>query len=120
MKNAAIFHGISSTPDKFWFPYLKKELEKRYYNVWVPQLPQSADPDITIQVPWILKNYNFDKDTVLIGHSSGASLIFALLEKLDTKVKQVITVSCFIIPEGTLPPKAIKKKWIATIGKKLK
>ncbi len=33
MKNACIFHGSSSSPKHFWFPYVKTELEEIGYSV---------------------------------------------------------------------------------------
>lgn len=97
MKNAIILHGISSNPDEFWFPYVKAELEKREYNVWIPQLPQPDSPDINVYVPWILEKGKIDTDTVLIGHSVGASLILALLDSIDHPIRQAVLVAGSLI-----------------------
>ncbi len=109
MKNAVIFHGIGSSPNDFWFPYVRQELEKKGYKVWVPELPQAEDPDIKIQTPYVLKNWKIDGDTILIGHSSGASLILAILEAIDAPIKQAILVSGFLRRGGERPPKAVKE-----------
>lgn len=108
MKNAIILHGISSNPDHFWFPYVKLELEKRGYEVWVPQLPQPDAPKIEIQLPFILEYGKFSKDTVLIGHSSGASLILSILENLPTQIHQAILVSGFLLRGGQRPATIVK------------
>lgn len=40
-RNVILLHGHAGSPDKFWFPYAKKALEKRGYDVWAPQLPNA-------------------------------------------------------------------------------
>lgn len=108
MKNAIILHGIGSTPNDFWFPYVKSELEQKGYAVWVPQLPQPDDPDIDVYVPYILKQGVFTEQTVIIGHSSGASIILAVLEKLNVRIRSAILVSAFLTRGGKRPAKAVK------------
>lgn len=44
----------------------------------------------------------------MIGHSSGASLILALLEELETKVSKAVLVSGFLLRGGVRPKKAVK------------
>ena len=39
MKNVIIIHGTEGYPEENWFPWLKKNLEERGYNVTVPQFP---------------------------------------------------------------------------------
>ena len=110
MKNAIILHGIGSTPNDFWFPYVKSGLEKKGYEVWVPQLPQPDNPDIDVYVPYILKQGVFTEETVIIGHSSGASIILSVLEKLEVRINQTILVSAFLTRGGKRPAKAVKPK----------
>ncbi|MDE2031151.1 MAG: alpha/beta hydrolase [Patescibacteria group bacterium] len=93
MKNAIIFHGTGSTGKYFWFPYLKEKLEKKGFEVWLPDLPNKDNPNINELVPFVLKNGKFNSETVLIGHSSGAQLILNILEKIDIKIEQAILVS---------------------------
>lgn len=95
MKNVSIFHGTGGTPESFWFPWLKDELERKGYKVWLPQLPETNNPDIKRWLPFALKIGMFNKDSILIGHSAGASLILSILENLNIKVRQVILVAVF-------------------------
>lgn len=107
MKNAIILHGTSSTPNSFWFPYLKTELEKIGYQVSVPALPDADHPDLKKWLPAALKE-KFTSKTVLIGHSAGAPLILSILENIDLKVRQAILVSGYARPKGKNPePEAI-------------
>jgi len=93
MKNAIILHGTGDSPENFWFPYLKRELEKQGYSVWLPSLPNSKFPNLKDWIPFLLENGKFGDETVIIGHSAGAQIILSLLEKLDVKIKQAILVS---------------------------
>ncbi len=100
MKNAIIFHGMGATPNSFWIPWLKAELEKKEYAVNVPQLPQADAPDLKVQLPFALENCTFDSETVLIGHSAGCPLILSLLEGINVTVKKVIFIAGFCTPLG--------------------
>lgn len=111
MKNASIFHGTGGTPDLFWFPYLKDELEKRSYEVWLPQLPQAKLPDIDVWLPFALKQGNYNDETVLVGHSAGCPLILSLLEKIDIKIKLAILVAGFTEPLDENPEPILQNSY---------
>lgn len=93
MKNAIILHGTADSPDLYWFPWLKRELEAQGYEVWLPQLPNAAKPNIADWRPFILENGKFSKDTIIIGHSAGAQIILSVLEILDQQIEKAILVS---------------------------
>lgn len=100
MKNAIILHGTGDTPESFWIPWLKSELEKHGYEVWAPLLPDADNPDINKWLPFVMENGKFNNDTIIIGHSAGATLILALLDKIDVKIKQAILVSGYSFSTG--------------------
>ncbi len=110
MKNAMIFHGTADTPNGFWFPWLKKELESADFNVWAPQLPDSDDPQVDKWLPFIIENGNFTEDTVLIGHSAGAAIILSVLEEIKVEVRQSILVSGYSYSTGKDDINGIIKK----------
>ena len=98
MKNALILHGAGNNSQGNWFPWLKNELEVRGYKVWLPDLPNS---DVPIQKDWLgtiffNKDWEFNEDSIIIGHSAGATLILRILERLreSLKIKKVIFVAC--------------------------
>ncbi len=91
----------------YWFPYLKKELEKKGFEVWVPSLPNTQKPNLNDWLGFVLDKGKFSKETIIIGHSSGAQLILSILEKIDVKVKQAILVSGYAQP---LPKEEDAKK----------
>ena len=99
MKNALILHGTGGSPYIYWFQWLKKELEKLGYEVWVPQLPKSDKPNIARYNKFLLsKDFDFNKETIIIGHSSGAVAILGLLEDLPKgiKINSVYLIAAFI------------------------
>ncbi|MFA6518136.1 MAG: alpha/beta hydrolase [Candidatus Shapirobacteria bacterium] len=100
MKNAVILHAMDDSPNNHWYPWLKTELEKKGYEVWLPQLPNDKDPQLNVWVPFILDGGKFTEETVIIGHSAGAAVIFSVLEELKIKIKQAILVAGFSFYPG--------------------
>jgi len=106
MKNALILHGAGNNSQGNWFPWIKSELEKKGYAVWSPDLPNS---DVPIQKNWLdtifsRKDWVFHEDSVLIGHSAGATLILRILEHLPerTTIQKAILVAG-PVEIGTIP-----------------
>jgi len=82
-KQALILQGWYQKPDRNWYPWLKKELEKREYTVFLPDLPTMHTdlPDLSKQFAFIEKLPTIDKDTIIFGHSLGCLLGMRLAEK---------------------------------------
>jgi len=106
MKNALILHGAGNNSQGNWFPWLKSELEKKGYKVWSPDLPNSDEPN---QKDWLNtifsnKEWQFNDESVIVGHSAGSTLILRILEKLPdgTKINKAILVAG-VIELGTKP-----------------
>lgn len=95
MKNAIILHAMEDTPENHWYPWLKEELEKKGYKVWVLQLPDTNNPKLSKSVPYILDCGKFSDETLIIGHSAGGACVLAVLEELNTKIAQATVVSGF-------------------------
>ncbi len=93
MRNAIIFHGTGGNPDVVWLPWLGRRLTERGYTVRIPHYPDLNVEPIATFLPKVLADQHFDEDTVLVGHSGGAALLLALLERLDVAVKQAILVA---------------------------
>jgi len=100
MKNALILHGTGNNHKGNWFPWLKNELEKKGYKVWVPDLPNSEQANVKRYNKFIFanKDWEFNNDSVIIGHSSGAVAILGLLQKLpdNVRVNRCILVASFM------------------------
>lgn len=97
MKNAVILHGTLNSSKDNWFPWLKKQLEEKGYRVFLPDLPGADKPQIDRYNKFLLKNWEYNSETILIGHSSGAVATLGLLEVLPKKVvvKRAILVAAF-------------------------
>jgi hypothetical protein len=86
MKNVLILHGTDCNSQKHWLPWLKEECEKRGYKVWVPSLPRADKPNIERYNDFIFPKWKFNKDTIIVGHSSGSVAILGVLEQLPKSV----------------------------------
>lgn len=84
MKKALILQGWYQKPDSNWYPWLKKELEKRGYEVYLPDLPtiHTDKPSLKKQLAFLDKLLTIDKNTVIIGHSLGCLLGMRIAEKI--------------------------------------
>jgi predicted alpha/beta hydrolase family esterase len=99
MKNALILHGTDGNSQQNWFDWLRQELEERNWQVWVPNLPDASTPNIERYNTFLLKEntWEFNNESVLIGHSSGAVAILGLLQVLpgDVNVSTCYLVGAF-------------------------
>ncbi len=103
MKNVIILHAMEDGPENHWYPWLKMELKKNGYDVWVPQLPDTANPQLEKWLPVILENGKFDEETIIIGHSAGGACVLAVLEQLHCKIDKAIIVAGFSFYPGGDP-----------------
>ncbi len=88
MKRVFIIHGWDGHPEEGWFPWLKKELEERSFEVFVPAMPDSAEPKIETWIPFLAKLVGSpDSNTFFVGHSIGCQAIIRYLETLPEGVK---------------------------------
>jgi len=97
--NFVLLHGYTGSPHDNFFPWLKKELEKRNFKVDVPELPNTKNPNIYKQVDYVLKNYNFNENTVLLGHSLGTVVAMKVLEKLKKPIRKLVLAAGFCEPK---------------------
>lgn len=102
MKDIIIIHGTKGSPDINWFQWVKAECEKSGHRVYVPQFPT---PDSQNPKEWLktLKNLApaITPDTILIGHSIGATFLLHVLEHLKQPVYKTIFVSVVMAEMGS-------------------
>ncbi len=119
MKTVYIIHGWEGYPEEGWFPWLKKELENRGFEVYVPAMPDSAEPKIETWIPFISRLVGSpDLNTFFVGHSIGCQAIIRYLETLPEGVKiggAVFVAGWFVLSElETEEEKIIGKPWLKT------
>jgi predicted alpha/beta hydrolase family esterase len=99
MKRALLLHGTSGNSQSNWLPWLKTELEAAGWEVWTPDLPDADEPNTVRYTQALLKNreWIYDKETVIVGHSSGALAALGLLQVLapETQVGQCVLIGAF-------------------------
>lgn len=100
MKNALILHGSGNNSKGNWYPWLRVKLEQKGWKVWVPDLPSPDYPDIDEWRSLVLSNkkWRFNKESVIIGHSAGATLVLGLLQEMPSEIKidKAIFVAGFV------------------------
>jgi predicted alpha/beta hydrolase family esterase len=81
-----IIHRWSGSPEQDWYPWLKKELEKNGFEIFVPAMPNTDEPKIEEWIPFLANIVGEpDENTYFVGHSIGCQTILRYLEKLNGK-----------------------------------
>jgi len=118
-KRVFVVHGWGGFPEEGWFPWLKKELEAKGFEVFVPQMPDTENPKIQKWVPKLAEIVGTaDENTYFVGHSIGCQTILRYLESLppDNKVGGAIFVAGWftLMNMKTDKEKEIAKPWLET------
>jgi len=98
-KRVIVVHGWEGTPEEGWFPWLKKELQKKDFKVKVPTMPDTARPKMEKWIPHLKKQVGKpDKNTYLVGHSMGCQTILRYLEDLPkgSNIGGIVLVAGFL------------------------
>jgi len=83
-KKVFIIHGWDGHPDEGWFPWLKKELEQKGFQVQVPAMPEPTEPKIEAWVSHLSKIVgDVDENIFFVGHSIGCQTVLRYLERLS-------------------------------------
>ncbi len=92
-----VLHGTGCTPDDHWFPWLRRELELQGHTVSIPALPHAIKPNWQEWSAFVLHQYKFDENTVIIWHSAGATVILSILEQLHQPIAKAVLVAGFFV-----------------------
>lgn len=119
MKRVFIIHGWGGYPEEGWFPWLRRELENKGFDVHVPKMPSPEEPKID---PWVSHLSRAvrspDEQTYFVGHSIGCQTILRYLEGLPVGVKvggAVFVGGWFVLSDlETEEEKVIGKPWVET------
>src|SRR3989338_1240751 len=119
MKRVFIIHGWYGNPEEGWFPWLKKELEKRGFKVFVLAMPNPDEPKIETWIPFLKQVVDTpDANTFFVGHSIGCQAIIRYLETLSEgmKIGGAVFVAGFYNLHGleTEEEEQIARPWVKT------
>jgi len=98
MKRAIIIHCWGGNADYAWYPWLKTGLEKQGYQVTVPNMPNTDNPQLTEWLPTLQGIVGApDDELLLVGHSLGTVTIMRYLEALPEgqRIGKAILVAGF-------------------------
>jgi predicted alpha/beta hydrolase family esterase len=86
IKRVFLVHRWSGKPDGDWFPWLKKELERYNFEVFVLDMPDTSKPKIGSWINAIKEAVvKLDTETYFVGHSIGCQTILRYLENCSDK-----------------------------------
>jgi leucyl-tRNA synthetase len=97
-RNFVLLHGFKGSASGIFFPWLKQSLEQKGYKFQAPNLPNPSLPTEEEQVNFVLKNCQFNENTVLFGHSLGAVVAMKVVEKLPHKIAGLVLAGGFTSP----------------------
>ena len=99
MYEVFIIHGTGGNPKENWFPWMKLHLENFGFKVFIPQFPTQDNQNYD---SWkkVFSAYekNIDENTILVGHSVGATFLLKWLEQTKKKV-----LCCFLVAGFSKP-----------------
>lgn len=97
-QRAVIVHCWGGQPDYCWYSYVKQALETNGFEVLVPTMPDTDEPNLAKWLPKLQATIGTaDANTYLIGHSAGCITIMRYLELLpeEQRVGGVVFVAGF-------------------------
>jgi predicted alpha/beta hydrolase family esterase len=98
VKRVFLIHGWGGHPEGGWRPWLKKELEKEGFEVYVPAMPDTEHPKMDAWLKHLTKIVGTpDKGCYFVGHSLGCITILRYLETLkpNQQIGGVVLVAGF-------------------------
>ena len=97
--NYFIIHGSFGSPFSNWFPYLRKELEKRELEVYTPDFPIGVGFQNYENWSKLLKCYLevgiINEKTIIFAHSIAPVFVCKFLIEYKIKVKRLVFVCGF-------------------------
>lgn len=93
-KTTLTLHGWWGDSSENWLPWLKKELENKVENLFIPNLPNTNNPVLEEQLDYInIYSSDFSKWWNIIGHSLGCQLALKFVEENNISNSTIILVA---------------------------
>lgn len=104
MKTVYIIHGFQANPASHWFPWLKRQLNRRHITAHILSMPHPSDPKHSEWVAHLQERVNTPPEhTYFVAHSLGCIMLLSYLANTtdDVPFGGMVLVSGFYEP---LPP----------------
>ena len=96
MANFVLIHSTGGNPEEVFYPWLRKQLEKKGHKVYAPLFPTPVGQTLE---NWMREFEPYwrhvDENSVLIGRSIGAPFVLRVLERSRAKVKAAFLIAGF-------------------------
>lgn len=93
MNKVFIIHGLDSSPNKAWRPWLMGELAKHDIYACSLAMPLGKEPTCESWIETIKNAVKDEENIYLVGHSLGARAVLKFLENTNVKIKGVVIVA---------------------------
>ncbi len=117
-KRVILIHRWDGKPDSDWYDFVKASLEDKGFQVEIPEMPNTKEPEIKSWVEKLTQLYPKPNiETYFIGHSVGCQAILRYLESLKGSVqvgKIVFVAPWFNLQNLDKDSEKIIKPWIET------
>jgi len=110
-KKAYLIHGWGGSSEGGWFDWLKQELEKKGFEVYAFDMPETNEPKIEKWVGYLEEKISpdeIDEHTYFVGHSIGCQAILRYLETLNDDLK--VGGAIFVAPWMELDKHTIEEE----------
>lgn len=95
LKKVVIIHGNGGCTNQVnWIPWLKAELVKNNIKVIAPTMPDNVEAKASIWLPYMHDKLQCDKNTIIVGHSSGAVAAMRYAEQYKI-LGSVLVAACY-------------------------
>ena len=89
-----VLHWWGGSSEENWLPWLKKEIEFKVEDLFIPNLPNTDNPVIEEQLDYInIYSSDFSEWWNIIGHSLGCQLALKFVEENNIKNSTIILVA---------------------------
>ncbi len=94
MKTTLALHWWWGHSEENWLPWLRKEIEFKAENLFIPNLPNTDNPSLKEQLEYInVYSSDFSDSWNIIGHSLGCQLAIKFVEENNISNSQIILVA---------------------------
>lgn len=95
MHSIFIIHCSNGSPYIHWYQWLRRELKKQGYKVYIPQFPREENQTLDNWLKALFPLRDKLENAIMIGHSLGTPFIIDVLHLWDYKIYACVFVAGF-------------------------